>query len=262
MPDDNLHVGFIDVGQGDAIFIRKGSQQVLVDGGPSPGAITLALGERMPFWDRTIDLLVLTHPHQDHLAGLVEVLRRYRVLQVLYPSLEYPSPLYDEFQGIIKEKGVKSITAQAGQRIDLANDLVIEVLHPQPDFFTDGEADIDNNSAVLRLEYGKVSFLLTGDIGKEAEWELVRERARLASTVLKVAHHGSNTSASPEFLAVVKPAAAVISVGVDNNFGLPDEDVLHRLVETLGKGSVYRTDTQGTIDFTTDGNKLWIEVEK
>jgi competence protein ComEC len=262
MPDDNLHVSFVDVGQGDAIFIQKGSQQILVDGGPSPGSITLALGRRMPYWDRNIDFLVLTHPHQDHLAGLVEVLRRYSVSQVLYPALDYPSPLYDEFQETIKERGVKSITALAGQRIDLGDGMVMEVLHPPLVPLSRGEADIDNDSVVLRLKYGKVSFLLTGDIGRETEWELARERASLKSAVLKVGHHGSITSTTSDFLAVVNPAVAVISVGADNNFGLPDEDVLSRLEETVGTNNIYRTDKQGSIDFTTDGNKLWVVMER
>jgi competence protein ComEC len=255
-------VSFVDVGQGDAVFIWKGSQQVLVDGGPSPGAITRALGRRMPFWDRTIDLLVLTHPHQDHLAGLVEVLRRYRVGRVLFPSVNSSSPLFEEWLRTVDEKGVESTFARAGQRIDIADGLVMEVLNPPLIFLTDGEADVDNNGVVLRLAYGEVSFLLTADIQREAEWELTRERAHLASTVLKVAHHGSTTSTTPGFLSVVSPALAVISVGVDNSFGLPDGDVISRLEEKVGAGNLYRTDIQGTIEFTTDGRRLWVETEK
>ncbi|MFC1873763.1 MBL fold metallo-hydrolase [Chloroflexota bacterium] len=114
MPDDNLHVNFLDVGQGDAVLIQKGSQQVLVDGGPSPQALTLALGKEMPFWDRTIDLVVLTHPHTDHLTGLVEVLSRYRVLRVLDADLEYESPLYDKWRSLIDEKNIETVSAVAG----------------------------------------------------------------------------------------------------------------------------------------------------
>jgi competence protein ComEC len=262
LPDDNLHVSFIDVGQGDAVFIQKGNRQILVDGGPSPRAISLALGRRMTFWDRSIDLLVLTHPHQDHLAGLVEVLRRYRVGQVLYPVLDYSSPLYDEFRGVVEEKGVKVVPARAGQRIDLADGVVIEVFNPPSPPLTGSNSDIDNNSVVLRLEYGGISFLLTGDIGREAEWEIIRGRATLESDVLKVAHHGSVTSTTSEFLAVVSPALAVISVGADNDFGLPDEEVVDRLEEKIGKENVYRTDELGDIDFITDGEKLWVEIGK
>jgi competence protein ComEC len=261
MPDSQLRVSFLNVGQGDAILIQKGSRQILVDGGPSPQAITLGLSEAMPFWDRSIDLLVLTHPHQDHLAGLLEVLRRYRVGQVLYPALDYDSPLYDEWLRTIEEQQIKTTLAVAGQRIDMGDGVVIEVLRSS--FTLPGAApDIDRDSLVLRLEYGSVSFLLTADINSETEWELVRERAPLASTVLKVAHHGSSTSSTPEFLAVVDPDVAVICVGADNDFGFPDEEVLARLKEAVGPGNVYRTDEQETITFTTDGEKLWVEVGK
>jgi competence protein ComEC len=261
MPDDNLRVSFLDVGQGDAILIQKGNQQILVDGGPSPRAITLALGSRMPFWDRSIDLLVLTHPHQDHLAGLTEVLRRYRVEQVIYYPQDYASPLYDEWRRTIEDKKVKSTFARAGQRIDLGDGAFIEVLHPPP-AAPGHQPDIDNDGVVLRLVYGEVSFLLTADIKKEAEQELVRERTPLASTVLKVAHHGSDTSSAAGFLAVARPAAAVISVGADNDFGLPDEAVMDRLAVEIGGDRVYRTDECGTVDFRTDGHRLWVETDK
>jgi competence protein ComEC len=262
LPDNDLRVSFLDVGQGDAILIQKGNQQILVDGGPSPQAITLALSKAMPFWDRSIDLLVLTHPHQDHLAGLLEVLRRYRVEQVLYPALDYDSPLYDEWLRTIAEKKVKVTIACDGQRIDMGDGVVIEVLRLQRALPPDAASDIDNGSLVLRLEYGAVSFLLTADIKSDTEWEFVRERAPLASNVLKVAHHGSSTSTTPEFLSVVSPGVAVISVGADNDFGLPDAEVVSRLEEQVGQDNLYRTDEQGTITFATDGITLWVETDK
>ena len=137
----------------------------------------------------------------------------------------------------------------------------MRVLHPPLIPLTGSESDIDNNSVVLRLEYGEFSFLLTGDIGREVEWELIRERAYLESTVLKVAHHGSDTATTPEFLAVVDPALAVISVGADNRFGLPDESVLARLEQELDIMNIYRTDEHGTIEFILDGERLRVEVE-
>ncbi|OGO00778.1 MAG: hypothetical protein A2Y58_03490, partial [Chloroflexi bacterium RBG_13_51_52] len=127
MPDKELRVSFLDVGQGDAILIQRGSTQVLIDGGPSPQVITMELSRQMPFWDRSIDFVVLTHPHQDHLAGLMEVMRRYDVAQVLYPSLDYKSSLYDEWLRFIDETGIKSVIACAGQRIDMGDGVVIDV---------------------------------------------------------------------------------------------------------------------------------------
>jgi len=260
MPDDNLHISFLDVGQGDAILIQKGNQQVLVDGGPSPQAISLGLGSKMPFWDRTIDLVILTHPSADHVTGLVEVLQRYKVKQVLHPDLDFKSDIYDEWLRLLKEKNIKYTIAQAGQQIDLGG-VVIKVLNPQIPLLTGTESDIDNNGVVLSIGMGEVSFLLTADIMWEAEFELLARRANLSSTVLKVGHHSSDTSTTQEFLAVVSPQLAVISVGKDNPFGHPSDEVMERLKQKLGSENIYRTDGHGTIEFITDGKRLWVKTE-
>jgi competence protein ComEC len=262
MPDDKLHISFLDVGEGDAILIQKGSQQILIDGGPSPQAISLELGDKMPFWDRTIDLVVLTHPHHDHLAGLVEVLQRFRLNQALYPDSNGSSPLYDRWLEFIKEKNIQSTIARAGQQIDPGEGVLIQVLNPPPTPIAGSESDIDNNSAVLRLRSGGISFLFAADIMQAAERKLIRNRADLTSTVLKVPHHGSDTSTTAEFLAVVNPQMAVITVGADNKFGHPDEEVLERLQERIAPENILRTDRHGTVEFITDGKRLWVEVEK
>jgi competence protein ComEC len=261
MPDDKLRISFLDVGEGDAILVQKGSQQVLIDGGPSPQALTLGLGEQMPFWDRTIELVVLTHPHADHIGGLVAVLERYRVGEVLYPDLDYESPTYEEWLELIKEKDIEYTLAQAGQEVDLGDGVVMKVLNPQTSLLTDTDSDIDNNGVVLRLSRGRVSFLLTADIMWEAEFELINQGAELASTVLKVAHHGSETSTTAEFLAAANPEVAVISVGEDNSYGHPSDEVLERLEQALGSENIFRTDEQGTIEFITDGEGLWVRVK-
>jgi competence protein ComEC len=259
MPDDELHISFLNVGQGDAILIQKGNQQVLIDGGPSPQALTLELGDRMPFWDRTIELVILTHPHSDHLAGLVEVLKRYQVEQVLYPELDYPSSLYDQWHELIEEKDIPCTLAQACQKIDLGDGVMIKVLNPQESLLTGTGSDINNNSVVLSLSTGRVSFLLAADIEWEAEFKLIALSADLSSTVLKVGHSGSATSTTPEFLALVRPQVAVISVG-ENPFGHPSSEVLARLEAEPGLSNIYRTDEQGTIEFITDGERLWVRV--
>jgi len=259
MPDDNLHISFLDVGNGDAILIQTPAHQdILVDGGPSPQAITLGLSQKMPFWDRTIDLVILTHPHGDHINGLIEVLKRYKVKHVLYPDLDYDSPVYNEWLSLIEEKDIKGTIAQAGQRIDLGNGVVMKVVNPQIPLLTNTESDTDNNGVVLELSMDEVSFLLTADIGWEAEFELINRRAISQSTVLKVAHHGSDTSTTPEFLAVASPQLAVILVGADNRFGHPSDEVMERLEEKLGSENIYRTDEHGIIEFITDGERLWV----
>ncbi len=262
MPDDNLHVSFLDIGQGDAILIQQGNLQVLVDGGPSPQAIALELGKKMPFWDRTIELVVLTHPSADHVTGLVEVLNRYKVKQVLHPDLDFESDIYDEWLKLLKEKDVKCTIAQAGQQINLGKGVVIKILNPQISLLSDTKSDIDNNGMVLHISMGEVSFLLTADMMWEAEFELIAHRANLASTVLKIGHHGSDTSTTSEFLAVVNPQLAVISVGDDNRFGHPTPEVMERLEERIGSKNIYRTDEQGAIEFITDGERLWVKTER
>ena len=264
MPDDNLHVSFLDVGQGDAILIQTPDHQdILVDGGPSPRELNLALGRKMPFWDRTIDLVVLTHPHADHITGLIDVLQRYRVKQVLFPYLEYQSPLYDEWLRIIEEKGIECTFAQAGQQINTGTEgVTIEVLNPENPLPDSAEIDGDDIGVVLRICYGEVSFLLTADVSQQVEFELIKRRANISSTVLKVGHHGSSTSTGAGFLATVDPGIAVISVGADNTFGHPDEEVMARLEEAIDGENIYRTDEHGTIELITDGERLWVKVER
>ncbi len=204
----------------------------------------------------------MTHPHADHLTGLVAVMQRSQVKQVRYPDLDYESSIYDEWRSLIGEKNVKNTIAQAGQQIDLGEGVMITVLNPQHPPSTGTESDIDNNSVVLRLSTGKVSFLLTADMFWEAEFELTRRRADLSSTVLKVAHHGSDTSTTEEFLVVATPQLAVISVGTDNPHGHPSDEVMERLKAKLGSENIYRTDKHGTIEFITDGERLWVKKER
>ncbi len=256
-----LSVSFLDVGQGDAILITTPSgHHILVDGGPSPEQIMLRLGEELPYWERSIDLVVLTHPEADHVSGLVEVLRRYEVGEVLEPCFPHTAYPYDEWLDIIEEEGIERTQAQAGQRIELGGGATIEVLNPPQEFFEGTDSDINNNGVVLRLAMGDVSFLLTADVFGDGEQYLLDQGFELRSTVLKVGHHGSDTSTGPEFLAAVSPQVAVVSVGADNRFGLPSAEVMDRLKERLGEEMVYLTSEDGTISFTTDGERLWVEA--
>ncbi len=261
-PDDNLHVSFLDVGQGDAILIQTpNGQDILIDGGPDFQKITLELSEKLPFWDRTIDLMVCTQPQADHITGLITVLQRYEVKQVLEPGVSYNSSIYQEWLNVIEDKGIEHNIARAGQEIDLGNGIEMEVLNPPEGLFEETSHDVDNNGAVLRLTWGKVSFLFTADIREEAEFELIGQRASLRSTVLKAAHHGSDTSTTLQFLAAVDPEVAVISAGVDNSFGHPSSDVMDRLTDRLGEDNIYRTDVDSTIEFISDGERLWVKTD-
>jgi competence protein ComEC len=262
LPDGRLHVAFLDVGQGDAILITTPrGQQILVDGGPSPAALTSALGREMPFWDRSIDRLVMTHPDADHITGLVEVLDRFRVDGWLDNGQTDDSALYAECQTLLAEKAVPRHTIRAGDRLDLGQRLVLEVLHPPAVLMPAPGASANDNSLVLRLVWDQASFLLTGDVEAAGEQLLLGSGQKLEADVLKVAHHGSGGSSTDRFLAAATPRFAVISVGADNDFGHPAPDVLDRLAQ-LGDVRVLRTDESGTVEFVTDGQRLWIHTER
>jgi competence protein ComEC len=262
MPDGKLHVSFLDVGQGDAVLIRMpNGQDILIDGGPDPQKINLELGKKLPFWDRTIDLVVCTQPQADHITGLVGVLQRYKVRQVLEPGIFYETPIYQEWLRLIETQGIEYNIARAGQEIDLGSGINIEVLNPPESLWEGTSDDVNNNGVVLRLSWGQVSFLFTADIREEVEFELIGQRANLRSTVLKIAHHGSDTSTSQHFLVAVDPEVVVICVGADNPFGHPNGEVLARLIERLGEDTVYRTDQDGTVEFITDGEELWVRSD-
>ena len=264
--DDRLHVTFFDVGQGDAVFIETPhGRQVVVDGGADALALTRLLGERMPFYDRHIDIVAATHPHGDHIGGLTQVLERYDVSTVLERRVEHESGAYEAWMWAVdteKSEGAQVIEASAGQVITLDNDVRIEVLGPPLELLRGTESDVDNASLVLRLVYGEVSVLLTGDIFAAAERGILESGAAPDSDVLKVPHHGSDSSSAAEFLDAVSPAAAVISVGEGNRFGHPDADVVERLREFVGEGGLYITSEQGTVEFVTDGERLWARTER
>ena len=206
---------------------------------------------------------VLTHTDEDHIVGLVEVLQRYKVKSILWPGLNQDTPACREWGRLIEEKNIEQTIAQAGQHIELGDGIIIEVLHPQQEMMTDTDSNINNNSAVLRLMWDNVSFLFTGDIEQEAEQEILYNGGyNLGSTVLKVSHHGSESSTSRHFLAAVDPQIAVISAGEDNPFGHPNKDILTRLRENIDEDKIYLTSENGTIKITTDGRKLWVNVER
>jgi competence protein ComEC len=254
-----LEVSFLDVGQGDAILIQTPSgQQILVDGGPDADKVCLELGKELPFWDRSLDLVLLTHADDDHILGLLEVLRRYKVKQVVEPGFDNDNAAYREWLRLVNEKNIKRTVAKAGQRIELGDGIRMEVLNPQEKFVEGSDQDVNNNSVVVRLVWKEVSFLLTGDIGYEAERQMLYHGAELDATVLKVAHHGSADSTSLHFLAAVDPQAVVVCVGANNPFGHPSPEVMERLEKQVTADRLYLT-SEGSVKFTTDGKRLWVD---
>ena len=261
--DGRLTVTFLDVGQGDAIFIQTPSgKQLLIDGGPDPDALQRELGRVMPFWDRSLDLIVLTHPDADHLNGLVSVLERYEVLLVAETGVESTSAQYASWQALAGRANTETVIAFTGQELRTGDGVVISVLNPPADV-PEWTPDLRNNSGVtLRVSYGDVSFLLPADIHRYTEEALVASGAPLQATVLKAAHHGSATSSSQAFLNAVQPQLVVVSAGLDNKFGHPAPEVVERLTGTVGEGNVFVTAEHGRVQFSTDGERLWRETER
>ena len=263
LPDQRLHVAFVDVGQGDGAFITTPSgRQIVVDGGPDPLAMVRALGARMPPVDRTVDIVVLTHPHADHVNGLLEVLRRYEVALVLERQIAYESPPHQAWRGLVEGSAARVVQAEAGQVISMGDGVILRVVSPPARLLQGTVSDVDNSSVVLRVEYGDVSFLLTGDMFEEGEAALVGSGAPIDSDVLKVGHHGSRNSSSLEFLASVSPAIAVIATGEDNRFGHPHAETLEALQQHVSGELLFLTSERGAVEFVTDGRRLEVSTER
>ena len=245
-----LKVVFFDVGQGDSIFIETPKKtQILIDGGPS-GRIVEKLGSELPFSDRSIDLIIATHPDSDHISGLVEVLKSYQVDSVATTGVKGSTAEFDEFVFEVEKNKANKIILKKGQRISIGN-LLLYVLAPLEDFEGKTVKDYNTSSLVLKAVYGNNSFLLTGDASQSVEKKMVEQGADLASQILKIGHHGSASSSSDIFLEKVDPEIAVIQVGKDNSYGHPNPKVLGRL-EKYGI-IISRTDQQGDIKFFSDG---------
>ena len=261
--DGLLHVHVLDVGQGDAILlVTPQGRQALVDGGPDPRVALLALGERLPAGDRSLDAVVATHLDSDHAGGLIGVLDRYDVDVVMQGPASAASALFPQWESVLDQREHPAVSIRAGHRIKLDSGVVMEVLHPPPGKVPSRiNANANNLSVVIRLTYGEVSFLLTGDVEQDVERYLVDTVGEgLRSDVLKVAHHGSRSSTSATFLRAVAPGSAVVSAGADNRYGHPHEEVIHRLGTMIGDESVFITARDGAVEYITDGAALWVRT--
>lgn len=249
-----LEVIFFDVGQGDAAFIETPERvQILIDGGPS-SVILEKLGREMPFWDRTIDLVVLTHPEKDHMAGLLEVLKSYTVKNILWTGVVRNTAEYKEWVKLIQEEGAEIVISGGPTSLQIGERSDLDVLYPFDSLEGKEFKDSNNTSIVLKLTFGETSFLFTGDATKSVEGQLSREAGQqLEADVLKVGHHGSKTSTSKEFVEAVSPKIAVISAGKDNRYGHPHQEVL----DNLAGIKVLRTDLDGDIKIISDGLSIF-----
>ncbi len=254
--DGLLKIYFFDVGQGDAIFIETpNGNQVLIDGGPDNGVVN-KLGEVMSFYDKDIDLVVLSHPHADHLVGLIEVLNRYEVKSILEAKENYNSPEFAVWWEAVQTEGAEMIEAIDGLEIDLGNGVGLEILYPLESLEGTTVKNPNDDSVVLMLKYKDLEILFPGDVELRGERRILLEGIDVDADVLKVAHHGSKTSTTEEFLSAVSPEAAIIQVGAKNRYGHPAPEVLERLEKYDIK--VYRNDVDGDIKLISDGSNFQI----
>ena len=246
-------VHIFDVGQGDGIFIEAPDGNIiLIDGGPDK-TILSKIGQTLLPWNRTIDLAILTHPHADHLDGLFEVLKRYDITMVLEAGVPYSTPEYREWNDLLETRHIPVVIARSGQKI-IIGDSEYDVFAPLEDFQLTSPKNIHDSMVTGKLSFASSSVLFMGDAEKKLEYRLIANGFDLQSDILKVGHHGSKTSTSPDFVARVSPFYAVISLGRKNKYGHPHQTTLDTL-KNAGV-SILRTDEDGDITLVSDGQKF------
>lgn len=241
-----LRVIFLDVGQGDAILITEGSQQLLIDGGKDGKLLLEKLGKYIPFWDRRIETIIETHPDQDHIGGLIDVFRTYGVDNVIKTKTQSDSQTFKKLEEEIMNRKTEVVDAKVGIKLQFPAGEIASIIYP---FVTiEGkQKETNSSSVVVKLETAQDKLIFTGDLPSEEERELVDKKLDLSADVLKVGHHGSKYSSSNEFLAATRANYAVISVGKGNSYGHPNQEAVRRLLEN--KLEILRTDELGDIIF-------------
>ncbi len=237
---NRLEVRFFDVGQGDATLITVAGKKILIDGGPND-LILRRLGESLPFLDKKIDLIILSHYHDDHVSGLIEVLKRYEVGEVIYLKNSPSSLVFEKFIRTINDNSIKSITLDSSINIYLDKNCLLSLFAP-------GILSVpvnNNNSIITKLDCYQKKFLFSGDNENKVEQALLTSELDIKADVFKASHHGSKTSNGEDFLRMVSPSKVIISVGEDNKFNHPSSEVVDRL-NNLGI-DIYRTDQHGTV---------------
>jgi competence protein ComEC len=255
-----LVIKVLDVRQGDAILIRAGSQVILIDTGDISARDRLAnylQAEKIT----VIDKLIITHPHADHLGGFPVVADLCKIKQIYDSGQTTTTALYRQYLAAVQKQTIPFALATAGDRIDLGHSMVLEVLAPARPLLTGTDSDLNNNSVVVRLVYGKFSMLFAGD-AEQAEEAQILERygQNIKTTVLKAGHHGSHTSSSLPFLRAVSPAAAIISAGANNDYHHPHPSTLKHYEQQ--KIALYRTDLNGTVTVASNGESYTITPER
>lgn len=251
--DSTFEVHFIDVGQGDAALVLCDGKAMLIDGGEASESSKIYSYLKTNSIDY-LDYIVATHAHSDHIGGLSGALNYAKVVKALCPVTSYDSKTFDSFVKYLDKQGVSITVPNAGESFILGS-ASVQILGPQKDY-----DDPNDTSIVMKVVYGETAFLFTGDAERTAEADIIDAGYDLSATVLKVGHHGSDTSTSYPFLREIMPEYAVIQVGEGNSYGHPTEDTLSRLRDADVK--VYRNDLQGMIICVSDGHSVSFTTEK
>jgi competence protein ComEC len=250
-----LKIYYLNVGQGDSEYIKlPNGKDILIDGGPDDRVLT-ELGKVMNFNDKEISLMVLTHPHADHIAGLVSVMERYKIGEIWWSDVSYPSNVYDAFKEKIKQNNIDNKIVSAGTEEDFDN-IKFKVLYPLTSLENKKIDNLNNASIITELDDDNFKALFLGDAEQDSQKQIINKLSKM--TVVKVAHHGSTNGALDDLYKIARPTIAVIEVGAKNNYGHPAQSVINLLKKYLVQ--IYRTDQNGTIEIDFDGKNYQVKT--
>lgn len=243
-------VYYLNVGQGDSILIQVNNKNLLIDSGPKLEKKKLFECLSKINIDK-LDYIIATHPHEDHIGNMSKIVDNFNVLNFYAPKIQTTTKNFEQMIDSLKSKNLKINVIKKGTPfINLGENTKVTVFSPSKDTYE----DLNNYSPIIKIQYGKTSFLFTGDAQKDVEKEIITSNEDVSADVLKIGHHGSSTSTSKEFLNKVHPSIGIISVGLDNSYNHPNLDTLQRLKDSNTK--IYRTDKDGTIILSSDGSTI------
>ena len=251
----SVQLTFLDVGQGDAtLAVTPKGQDILIDGGPNDSVVN-KLDESIPFYNHKLDAVVLTHPHADHVAGLVAVANKYQINKVYMSGVTHTAPEYLAFLEILKGKNVDVQLVKAGDSLDFGDGIKLDFLFPLTKMENQTVDNLNNSSVVTKLSWGDSSAIFMGDLESEGQDELLASNQNVKANIIKISHHGSKDSVNASFLVAVGPKYAVIPVGKDNKFGHPAREMLELLKGLI----VYRTDYDGDVKFELTNTAVMVK---
>lgn len=244
-------VHYIDVGQGDSILIESEEKNLLIDAG-TPESCDFLIKYLKSQNIKKINSIIITHPHDDHIGGIAKIIKTFPIDSLYSPKVIHTNESFKNLVNVLKEKklNINVLSTNKSNNIDLGKNTNIEIFSPSNELYE----NLNNYSPIMRISYGETSFLFTGDAEEEAEKEVLKNNYNIKSDVLKVGHHGSHTSSTKDFLNKISPKIAIISAGLDNSYGHPNQSTLNKLKERNIK--IFRTDEDGTIKISSNGKEL------